>query len=427
MELIRSENPDYWSYIEGDDKYLSSNRTQKHIRLLELHQSALISYNKLMLIDANSNDIEKHIPNMTSKVLFTEKLVEQNYIGSFCASFYRGKCFDHFDKHTFDGITVYDWFFNIYLSQFGEIRLLNEYLSGYRQHSKSVWSSLSHKEKLLNVLSSIDDYNERTKFKYDSSFQANKQYLISALNGLNHRSSTNNIIILSGTFPCDNKNKYEEKEIRKILEELPNSIVLVNGENYDSTGNDGIFENDIIKYKLKHAPIASRILDYGECYIANAKCLFAMSLHDTFSHILPMANKYAIPFIFEIKQSENLSTKNEILKLQKILSSPYFRKVLVPQNLAQRSFLDKKICKNENIELISNNMTSPASLRSKILKQCATGKLPPMKITGLKGATIYFKNKIKTIVPRRVKTLIKHTLIYLLSVKLYNKLKGGEQ
>ena len=380
LELIEETKPDYWAYIEGDDKYLTNDRTQKHIELLSSDESAIMSYNKLKLIDENSEPIVDHEPDYFSDFLTTSELAAQNHIGSFCATFYSNKVFDHFNSDQFMGLIVYDWFFNIWASQFGQIRQLGEYLSGYRQHSTSVWSSKSQSDQCWELVWSVDSYNQKFNFKYDKSFQSYKRNLINQLSAINQPMGID-IAVMSNNFLPQVGEEFVDGATKYVLLNNENTVVISTAKKTKK------LLAAVRRYKQNNSEIASQIIGYDGEYNIKIGCIYATSIDDAYFSALPIVNIHNTPLVFEICKDDErkIKAKKHLSKyIKAILHSNGFVKVVVHNATMKQYFIDNKLCAEENIALVLTGMKTSKQKQVEgfrmiddILKQCVDGTLQP--------------------------------------------------
>lgn len=426
LNLIKDTESDYWSYIEGDDKYLDEKRTQKHIDNLQSNDGALISYNKLLLINEKSELISKHEPRQLSETLTTERLASQNHIGSFCATFYKAECFKYFDVSNFEGLTVYDWFFNIWMSQYGTIKLVPEYLSGYRQHSASVWSSKSQTEQYGELIKSIDNYNKKLKFSYDRAFQSYKRNIINQLFNIGSSMGVD-VAIMSDSFPVI-KDAFTEEQITYIINSSENNVILCSTNTHKK--NRDSFLDAIKQYKQVHPEIAPKIIGYDGDYSLQVRAIYALSIDDAYLLALPIVRRHDVPFVFQIssRDEKNLSNKETIRKLRKIFRAANLKKLIVHSELAKRMIVANKFCSEDGVALIPSSvsekifgrdkMYEPEQMKSylfqinDLLNKSVRGELRP-----LAPASIVFLRKIRKGVPRRLKSLLKRNRLVHMSIK----------
>lgn len=163
---------DFYTFCEGDDFWLSEERIQKFVNYMNSDVSVTVAFNKMYLYNQKTNSISK---NKDHEVLInnhytTENLINfQNFIGNWSCCFYRCVDLKYLEEKYFD-ITMYDFFFNIVLSQYGFIGVLNEYLSVYRYHDTSAWSSCSSSFKSKKLYEFIFHYNIMTDYIYNDAF-----------------------------------------------------------------------------------------------------------------------------------------------------------------------------------------------------------------------------------------------------------------
>lgn len=174
MELLCDmfKNGDFYTFCEGDDFWISEERIQKFVNYMNSDLSVTVAFNKMFLYNQKGNSLSKNRNHeqISNKYYVTEDLINfQNFIGNWSCCFYRCSDLKYMEKKFFD-ITIYDFFFNVVLSQHGFIGVLNEFLSVYRFHDTSVWSSCSQILKSKKLYEYIFHYNIMTDYKYSEAF-----------------------------------------------------------------------------------------------------------------------------------------------------------------------------------------------------------------------------------------------------------------
>jgi|SRR5665213_3038282 len=433
LGLIKATKSEYWSYIEGDDKYLDADRTQKHLNLLKSDKTAIMSYNKLLLIDQNSKTITEHEPDRLDKVLTTEQLAAQNHIGSFCATFFTARCFDRFDPAEFEGFTVYDWFFDIWMSQFGSIRLLPEYLAGYRQHSASVWSSMSQMKQYWELIWSIDAYNKKLEFGYDGAFQSYKRNLINQLSAIGTPMAVD-IAVLSEGFlsPEDTFTSGETTYLLQNNTSITAVATAKRSKNLTAAAK---------KYKQDNADFASKVIGYDGDYDVTTKCIYATSIDDAYYKALPITNYHDTLLVFEICKADeaNVEAADAIKKLKAICKSANFVEVVVHSEKVKLSLIRNKLCDESRIALIpssvsekiygKNELYNPEQAKSycfqinNLLRRCISGELRPAPPSTLRKLKRRYR-ALRLAGVRRLKAIVRRNAVLLFIARGVVKLKS---
>lgn len=429
LGLIKATKPEYWSYIEGDDKYLSADRTQQHITLLHSDKTAIMSYNRLLLIDQKSKTIAEHEPKQLDRVLTTNQLAAYNHIGSFCATFYSGKCFDFFDPKEFDGLIVYDWFFNIWMSRFGSVKLLPEYLSGYRQHPASVWSSRSQTEQYWELIWSIDSYNKKLDFVYDKAFQSYKRNIINQLSAISSPMRVD-VVVISENF-MSSEDLFTSGAPKYILRHNDNAVALAPAKKDMAASAQ--------TYKYDNADIANKVIGYNGDYSIMAKAIYATSIDDAFYRALPISDNFNTLLVFEICKDDEktIQTADITKKLKAIFNSVNFVKVIVHSESIKTDIISRKLCDSSRMVVIPStvsekiygkgNIYGPAQLTSyylqinNLLKQCIAGTLRPQPLHPLKKLKMRY-HTLKPAIIRRIRTKVRGNKITFFMARVIMKL-----
>lgn len=181
----------------------------------------------------------------------------------------------------------------------------------------------------------------------------------------NQVGSTYDLIIMDHVFPHP-LSGFSYQEFTSILERLDNAAVYTDGAYVPLLSKDPI-NNLITEYKRKHPDLSNRIFYLNNHSCFKAKLLYGIFLNTAYHDLLYWSNKYNIPFVFTLYPGGGFWLDNhqsdEMLKA--VFSSPWFRKVIVTQQVTYEYLIDKKFCKKEDIEYIFGGVTD--SKRSKAM------------------------------------------------------------
>lgn len=170
----------YVAVLEGDDFWISPTKLKTLAAFLAEHQDCAFCFHPFLKYDEASGQLSVPAPLLPAAAgaLFTAaQLARENFIGNFSACMYRRAAIDRLAPELFE-LKVYDWMFNITVAQEGRIGYIPQFMSVYRAHSRSAWSSLKAEEQRGEVLAQIDAYNQHLRFKFDQEFQALKEALL---------------------------------------------------------------------------------------------------------------------------------------------------------------------------------------------------------------------------------------------------------
>lgn len=158
------------------------------------------------------------------------------------------------------------------------------------------------------------------------------------------------------------------EEFTCLLTEFKNSKILLNSGAYQFLDTDEKLHKVHIRQLLnKHPHLHHRIsFTHGFTNI-NTKLFYCVFL--THIHLfLEILEKYRIPFVFTLYPGADfeLNDENCDAKLQKVLSSKMFRKVIVTQKITRDYLLQKNFCAPEKIVYIFGCVVPQQSLKKDI-------------------------------------------------------------
>lgn len=356
------KNSDYFTFCEGDDYYLSSTRIEQHLQYHKKNPETILSFNKLLMYFQNEDKYEVFEPDLKGRILNTENLITENFIGNFSACFYSSRIFPYIKDDLFDMYTV-DWMFNIFSSQYGDIGRLNEPLNVYRKHDNGVWSGINKNTKIQKLVEYIDQYNKYLNFCYDKYFT---NYRNKCIAELDNQIEQLDIAIIDDVFPHP-LSGFRYQEFTSILESFKKSTAFTNGRSLVCLGNKNI-EELLIEYKRKNPNLSSKIQEIYSINNFNYKLIYCTFLNNAYYDVIPLAEQNKIPFIFTLYPGGGfgINNRDSDAKLKRVIKSPCFKKVIVTQTITYNYLIRRKLCPKEKIEFIYGVVTPIEKLESKI-------------------------------------------------------------
>lgn len=351
INLIKETNCDYFSFCEGDDYYLSSNRLAKHLDFCKRNPQFAFSYNKIMFYWQNENKFEIYDSGFDGEILPTEELVRLNHLGNLNVSFICGDILKNIKDDLFENKFTGDWMLHIYCSQYGDIGFLNAPYNVYRKHENGIWTGKPSKKQCEYLLGEIQKYNEYLNFTYDAEFAENSDSLYSNLKEYDQSFPKDiSVAIIDDIFPHP-LSGFRYQEFTSILKGIPNSVIYSSGTSLCCLDNTTMDEL-MINYKRKHPELSSRVFRYTNDLVLDAKLLYCTFLGNAYLHIIDLAEKHRIPFVFTLYPGGafTIGTKEGDEKLRKVFNSPWFYKVIVTQDITHSYLIDNGFCTEEQIE-----------------------------------------------------------------------------
>lgn len=143
----------YIALCEGDDFWTLNNKLLQQVKLLESHNSFVLSFHDCNVIDSNGNEISpSRVPNYSQKNLNRDKIRHGSFIPTSTITFRKEALPSKFDDkllNAYNGDTILLFF----LSLKGTAHYENNFkASSYRKHSTGVWSILDENEKIRRSL-----------------------------------------------------------------------------------------------------------------------------------------------------------------------------------------------------------------------------------------------------------------------------------
>lgn len=194
--------------------------------------------------------------------------------------------------------------------------------------------------------------------------------IISKVYGLSEKNNelSNNLdlLIIDDIFPVKTST-FRYQEFSYLLKAISNVKIL---STFESIRYSGITS----KKKLLTATdleMRKSIIDKLPKNINECKMLYGIFLFNTYKYILPIAEKYHIPFAFTLYPGGrfNLNDSESDRMLYEIFNSKYFRKVIVTQKVTYDYIIEKRLCSKEKIAYIYGGILLEERLNKRVVSK----------------------------------------------------------
>jgi len=351
QRLIRKANSlgnDFFSIVDGDDYLLDGFRNQKLINLLNINPDFALSYSSILVYEENSNRFrtEESMQQLSKSKYTLFDLLANNFMAA--CSVVRGKAVQQIPDELFDMYTA-DWFLHIFFSQFGDIGFLKEPMFVYRRHEGGNWSSKTPLYNARRLFEAINRFNKFTNYKY---YPYMLDFQMNLYNQLYDEPFEElDLLIVDDVFPHPS-NGYRLQEFTSYLEHFKNIKILSTGVWTHLIGTQKN-EDILADYKRLHPEIADKVVGWrGYSFYGNISCKLAYIcfLGNVFPCI-DILERLKIPFVLELYPGGSFYLNNDEsdFKLRRVLSSKYFKKVIVTQKATYDYLIKKHFCSKEKI------------------------------------------------------------------------------
>lgn len=377
IKVILNEfsDTDYFTFCEGDDYWISSNRISKFLNYMNLNPYVSVAFNSFYIYNHNTNKIKINLDQyyLEKENFITQELIEKFYfIGNLGCCFYDSFYLKYFDEKLFE-LPLYDFFFNTYYSTFGLIGHLKELLSVYRIHNNSFWSTLNANKKNNMLFGFINKYNDYFNYIYDH------QYTIFQDGIVRYEKykclKKYDLLIIDNVFP-NSLSPFSYEEISSYLDNIDNSMALCT---YSATAalNKEKLSEGLIKYKQSHPEIAHKVTtyNYDKAIKYDSKLMYFIFKSTTMNYY-DLIKKKKCNFVFELYPGGGLYFDDPVCDndLRKIMKLKGFKKVIVTQEPVKKYLLKKKLCKANQIEMIFGVVMNEESIIKDYPKSLFYGK-----------------------------------------------------
>ena len=283
---------------------------------------------------------------LADEVITTRDIILDYSIGNLSCCMYDARYASKIPADLFD-LVIGDWMFNIFYSQFGDIGHVREIMSVYRKHSKGVSSGKSALENTKWMYENVDKYNRYLNYKYDHEFTLVQKRFTARFPEVFHKDNWD-IAIIDDYFPHP-LSAFRRQEFDSYLEEFDKVKIYTTLNSVHDQSKDEVIAN----FKKRSPQYAHQIEIFKPDTIINAKLVYLIFLWNAYSHI-DYLEKIKTPFVFTLYPSGGfgLNSADSDRMLKRVTSSPYFRRVIVTQEVTYNYLIENKYCTPDQIEYI---------------------------------------------------------------------------
>lgn len=161
---------DYVAILEGDDYWLP-NHIAQHVDFLQTHRKYSMSINSITFLESgNLNNLGWAYPMSYVSISVKEQIACGNQLGNLSACVFRGEYMRNLPSCLFD-TNIADWEIGILMATRGPICKYKQSTSVYRLNSSGQWSQLDMTERTCSRISTINNMEKFTNYKYHSEFE----------------------------------------------------------------------------------------------------------------------------------------------------------------------------------------------------------------------------------------------------------------
>lgn len=161
---------------------------------------------------------------------------------------------------------------------------------------------------------------------------------------------------------------FRYEEFTELLKVFKKSKVISTGTAYPLVKTD-LREHSIHieNYKDKYHHLSKKIFLNKELINTNTKLFYCIFLNNIYPNLVWL-EKYKIPFVFTLYPGGGFQIEDLISdqKLQKVLASSQFRKVIVTQLYTKEYLIKKKFCETNKIEYVFGCVVPQISLNTNV-------------------------------------------------------------
>ena len=152
--IIENCSGKYIALLDGDDYWTDPLKLQKQVDFLEHNaEYSYCGHKSYVLKDKELKKLDVKVESFDF-----EELIFKNYLNTGSLVF-RSKSIKKLPVF-FENISAGDWALQLYAIQNSKAFVLDDYMSVYRVHDKSIWSSINHEEKCMRGVELQETFKE---------------------------------------------------------------------------------------------------------------------------------------------------------------------------------------------------------------------------------------------------------------------------
>lgn len=361
----------YIAICEGDDFWSSPQKLSIQLDFMLNHPHCSFCFNNMYLLWNESDKIEniKEQTQLSDTELNTRGLIRNNYIGNFSCCFYDSDFITEIPE-SFYNLHFADWMFNILFSTYGQIGHIWDFLSVYRKHKGGFWSGKPSSLIAKELYKDIFSYNRFLNFEWDADFN----YVQLWLHSTKLVEELVDLLILDDYFP-DSHSEFRWHEFMTYLQVFDSSLIATVSDSRIGSDTFYDFEELLILFKRSHPEYSNRLTAFSPELNIKAKCCLLTFLNNAYRFI-EFVEKVEAPFIFTLYPGGGFHLYDEESdnKLRRIFKSPFFKKVIVTQEITFDYLIQNSFCDPSQILKIFGGVIPPINLSDMDFQKTNYGK-----------------------------------------------------
>jgi glycosyltransferase involved in cell wall biosynthesis len=359
---------DYIAICEGDDYWSDPEKLHKQLEFLKSHPGCVLCFHDfyMYLQEEGKSALFDLQQELQAEIITTQELILNNYIGNFSCCMYDARVMKKIPSGLFD-LPMADWMFNIYLSQFGEIGHLKETLSVYRKHTEGLWTGRELETREVQLHGFIEEYNKFLNYDFDPEFSVVQKRIVNTSPD-KFKKKPSEIAVIDDAFPHP-LSAFRLQELTSYLKEFEDLKIFCTGEALPWLG-DKTLDDLFREFKRAYPEFAPKIERLTPGTMIHTKSLYFIFLGTAYRHV-DLAEQLGVPFVFTLYPGSVFGIHNEKsdAMLERLTSSPCFRKVIVTQKITYDYLIKKGFCRPEQIEFIFGVVTPLEQMEADYAKE----------------------------------------------------------
>lgn len=321
------DGTDFFSYIEGDDYWISPDRTQKHLDILLYQPDYACSVNALSIYVTSTqkmvhNSIYGYVPQKRNS---TYDLIE-NYIGNAGCYFYRSELLRMYSSEQIRRMKI-EWLLVLLFSMQGDCYFLSEELNVYRKHNGGTWSTISDEEKDFEKISVIEQMNLELGLLFDHEI-ANK--MVAMMKECYIAFASRYELLIFDAFLVSASKMLLRDDQRYLIEHWDRAAMTADyGYMQVLTGGHALDAISDLRETVPH--LSSKLWLMSQWFGISSKVLLTFSMEIGYS-LLAVCERYQIPLICVVQDI----TRVELPEFRRLIGSKFLYGLVVVESAHEK-------------------------------------------------------------------------------------------
>ena len=363
LAYFRNSDFDFLFLLEGDDYLSNCSLINDGIQLMASRPEVNSVFPRMILKEEKYGTYSFNPAQASLKqgLVSLEEMENEYKVGTWSGTLIRRDAILELTNEFIEETSFSDWMSFLYFYHFGEAYFNSKPGVVYRHQVHGAWSSLAESEKTWKLYGIIQRFNDYTRGLHRASLDKFTPWMYFTSKSPEMRKRS--LLIIDDVFP-NKASLFRKKEYESYLEEFQDCLILSDGlsnacltqepfskvceEFYLSSNFSSHSFLNVFGYDFKHFQLPEKFQLCYVTFLSNA------------ARWIDFIEKNKLDFVLQLYPGEGfrLHDAESDKNLKRVISSPYFKKVIVTQLVTRDYLLYNEFCSEDKVEFIPGVVTS---------------------------------------------------------------------